>query len=61
MVAKLQAVAAKVADSDRAGVALVEMAKAYPRSEFHGYDIAKTALTARQKCVKGGVEEHYVT
>jgi len=27
-----------------AGVALIEMAKAYPRSAFHGYDISKYAL-----------------
>ena len=27
-----------------AGVALLEMAKAYPRSEFHGYDISQHAL-----------------
>jgi 2-polyprenyl-3-methyl-5-hydroxy-6-metoxy-1,4-benzoquinol methylase len=27
-----------------AGVALLEMAKAYPRSEFHGYDISAHAL-----------------
>jgi len=27
-----------------AGVALLEMAKAFPRSEFHGYDISKHAL-----------------
>jgi 2-polyprenyl-3-methyl-5-hydroxy-6-metoxy-1,4-benzoquinol methylase len=27
-----------------AGVALIEMAKAYPRSEFHGYDISQYAL-----------------
>src|SRR6185369_16417466 len=27
-----------------AGVALIEMAKAYPRSDFHGYEISKYAL-----------------
>jgi 2-polyprenyl-3-methyl-5-hydroxy-6-metoxy-1,4-benzoquinol methylase len=27
-----------------AGVALIEMAKAFPRSEFHGYDISQHAL-----------------
>ena len=42
--AKLQA-GAKVADVGcGAGVALIEMAKAYPRSKFHGYDIAKIPL-----------------
>ena len=36
---------AKVADIGcGAGVALIEMAKAYPRSAFHGFDIAKIAL-----------------
>lgn len=36
---------AKVADIGcGAGVALIEMAKVYPRSQFHGYDIAKHAL-----------------
>ena len=36
---------AKVADVGcGAGVALIEMAKVFPRSEFHGYDIAKFAL-----------------
>lgn len=36
---------AKVADVGcGAGVALIEMAKAYPRSEFHGYDISTHAL-----------------
>src|SRR5713101_7795642 len=44
VVAKLQA-GAKVADVGcGAGVALIEMAKAYPRSVFHGYDIAKIPL-----------------
>ena len=28
-----------------AGVALVEMARAFPKSEFHGYDISQHALT----------------
>ena len=27
-----------------AGIALIEMAKAYPKSEFHGYDVSKYAL-----------------
>ncbi|HVN85962.1 MAG TPA: methyltransferase domain-containing protein [Candidatus Binatia bacterium] len=36
---------AKVADVGcGAGIALLEMAKAYPRSTFHGYDISKHAL-----------------
>jgi 2-polyprenyl-3-methyl-5-hydroxy-6-metoxy-1,4-benzoquinol methylase len=36
---------AKVADIGcGSGVALIEMAKAYPRSNFHGYDIAKIPL-----------------
>ncbi len=44
VVAKLQA-GAKVADVGcGAGVALIEMAKAYPRSSFHGYEIAKIVL-----------------
>jgi SAM-dependent methyltransferase len=45
VVAKLET-GAKAADVGcGAGVALVEMAKAYPRSQFHGYDISKYALT----------------
>src|SRR5580704_11328800 len=45
VVDKLQA-GAKVADVGcGSGVALIEMAKAYPRSNFHGYDIAKIALS----------------
>jgi 2-polyprenyl-3-methyl-5-hydroxy-6-metoxy-1,4-benzoquinol methylase len=44
VVAKLTA-GAKVADVGcGAGVALIEMAKAYPRSEFHGYEISRYAL-----------------
>ena len=44
VVAKLQA-GAKVADIGcGSGVAMVEMAKAYPHSSFHGYEIAKHAL-----------------
>src|SRR5216684_6367276 len=44
VVGKLQS-GAKVADVGcGSGVALIEMAKAYPRSSFHGYDIAKVAL-----------------
>ena len=42
--AKLEA-GARVADVGcGAGVALVEMAKAFPRSEFHGYDNSRMAL-----------------
>ena len=45
VVSKLQA-GAKVADVGcGSGVALIEMAKAYPRSNFHGYEIAKIAFT----------------
>src|SRR5260370_21091525 len=39
-----------------AGVAIIGMAKAYPRSEFHGYDIAKLALQrAEGNAQKSGV------
>jgi 2-polyprenyl-3-methyl-5-hydroxy-6-metoxy-1,4-benzoquinol methylase len=48
VVAKLQA-GAKIADIGcGSGVALIEMAKAYPRSQFDGYDIAKIALARAQ-------------
>ncbi|HUA35604.1 MAG TPA: class I SAM-dependent methyltransferase [Candidatus Binataceae bacterium] len=44
VVAKLEA-GAKVADVGcGSGVAIIEMAKAFPRSKFHGYDIAKIPL-----------------
>jgi 2-polyprenyl-3-methyl-5-hydroxy-6-metoxy-1,4-benzoquinol methylase len=44
VVSRLEA-GAKVADVGcGSGVALIEMAKAYPRSVFHGYDIAQIAL-----------------
>ena len=44
VVAKLEA-GAKAADVGcGSGVALVEMAKAYPKSSFHGYDISTHAL-----------------
>lgn len=44
VVTKLQA-GAKVADVGcGAGVAVIEMAKAFPKSSFHGYDIAKIPL-----------------
>ena len=57
VVAKLQA-GAKVADVGcGAGVALIEMAKAYPRSEFHGYDIAKIPLArASENAQQAGIE-----
>ena len=32
-----------------AGVAVLEMAKAYPRSEFHGYDISQHALARAEE------------
>jgi 2-polyprenyl-3-methyl-5-hydroxy-6-metoxy-1,4-benzoquinol methylase len=49
VVPKLEA-GAKVADVGcGAGVALIEMAKAFPRSKFHGYDIAKHALAHAEK------------
>jgi 2-polyprenyl-3-methyl-5-hydroxy-6-metoxy-1,4-benzoquinol methylase len=39
------------------GVALIEMAKAFPRSEFHGYDISKHALErAERNRAEAGVE-----
>jgi len=44
VVAKLEA-GGKVADVGcGTGVALIEMAKAFPRSQFHGYDISRHAL-----------------
>src|SRR6266481_2950219 len=57
VVAKLQA-GAKVADVGcGAGVAIIEMAKAYPRSEFHGYEIAKLPLQrAEENAQKAGVK-----
>jgi 2-polyprenyl-3-methyl-5-hydroxy-6-metoxy-1,4-benzoquinol methylase len=57
VVPKLEA-GAKVADVGcGAGAALIEMAKAYPRSEFHGYDISKYALArAEENKAKAGVQ-----
>src|SRR5215813_3319945 len=57
VVAKLE-VGAKVADVGcGAGVALIEMAKAYPRSDFHGYDIAKIPLArAFENAKQAGVK-----
>jgi 2-polyprenyl-3-methyl-5-hydroxy-6-metoxy-1,4-benzoquinol methylase len=44
VMAKLQA-GAKVADVGcGTGIALIEMAKAFPRSDFHGYEISEHAL-----------------
>lgn len=56
VVAKLVA-GAKVADIGcGSGVALIEMAKAYPRSRFDGYDIARIALArARANAAAAGV------
>ncbi len=49
VVAKLEA-GAKVADVGcGGGVALLEMAKSYPRSDFHGYDISKHALSHAER------------
>ncbi|MGO9455283.1 MAG: class I SAM-dependent methyltransferase [Candidatus Binataceae bacterium] len=52
VVPKLQA-GAKVADIGcGSGVALIEMAKAFPRSDFHGYDIAKVPLARAAESAK---------
>ncbi len=49
VVAKLEA-GAKVADVGcGGGVALLEMAKSYPSSHFHGYDISKHALSHAER------------
>ena len=57
VVGKLQA-GAKVADVGcGSGVALIEMAKAFPRSTFHGYDIAKIPLArASENAQQAGVK-----
>jgi 2-polyprenyl-3-methyl-5-hydroxy-6-metoxy-1,4-benzoquinol methylase len=57
VVAKLQA-GAKVADIGcGSGIALIEMARAYPRSQFHGYDIAKIPLArAAENAKSAGVK-----
>src|SRR5229473_4056488 len=57
VVGKLQS-GAKVADVGcGSGVALIEMAKAYPRSDFHGYDIAKIPLArASENAQRAGVK-----
>jgi 2-polyprenyl-3-methyl-5-hydroxy-6-metoxy-1,4-benzoquinol methylase len=57
VVAKLQAGAKVVDVGCGSGVALIEMAKAYPRSSFHGYDIAKIPLArAAQNAQQAGVK-----
>ncbi len=39
-----------------AGVALIEMARAFPRSQFHGYDISLHALSrARESAARAGL------
>jgi 2-polyprenyl-3-methyl-5-hydroxy-6-metoxy-1,4-benzoquinol methylase len=44
------AAGAKVADIGcGTGIALIEMAKAFPRSEFHGYDISTHALAEAER------------
>ena len=49
VVAKLEA-GAKVADVGcGAGIALIEMAKAYPNSDFHGFELSKEALALAEK------------
>ena len=57
VVGKLQS-GSKVADVGcGAGVALIEMAKAYPRSDFHGYDIAKIPLArASENAKQAGIK-----
>jgi SAM-dependent methyltransferase len=57
VVAKLEA-GAKAADIGcGSGIAVIEMAKAYPRSSFTGYDIAELALTrARANAAAAGVK-----
>jgi 2-polyprenyl-3-methyl-5-hydroxy-6-metoxy-1,4-benzoquinol methylase len=47
--AKLEAGAQAADVGCGTGVALVEMAKAFPRSQFHGYDISRHALDAAEQ------------
>jgi 2-polyprenyl-3-methyl-5-hydroxy-6-metoxy-1,4-benzoquinol methylase len=47
--AKLAAGAAVADIGCGSGVALIEMAKAYPRSQFHGYDISVHALARAER------------
>ncbi len=65
VVAKLKA-GAKVADVGcGAGIALIEMAKAFPQSEFHGYEISEHAIARaeanREEAATGSVAFHNVT
>jgi 2-polyprenyl-3-methyl-5-hydroxy-6-metoxy-1,4-benzoquinol methylase len=57
VLAKLEA-GAKVADVGcGSGVAIIEMAKAFPRSKFHGYDIARIPLKrAAENAERAGVK-----
>jgi 2-polyprenyl-3-methyl-5-hydroxy-6-metoxy-1,4-benzoquinol methylase len=56
VVERLRAGAAVADVGCGAGVALLEMAKAFPRSEFHGYDISQHALTrAEENRAQAGV------
>jgi 2-polyprenyl-3-methyl-5-hydroxy-6-metoxy-1,4-benzoquinol methylase len=56
VVERLRAGAAAADVGCGAGVALLEMAKAFPKSEFHGYDISQHALArARENCKQAGV------
>lgn len=49
VVAKLEAGATAADVGCGTGVALIEMAKAFPRSRFHGYDISAHALTHAER------------
>jgi 2-polyprenyl-3-methyl-5-hydroxy-6-metoxy-1,4-benzoquinol methylase len=60
VVGKLQTGARAADVGCGAGVALIEMAKAFPRSEFHGYDISKYAL-ARAETNKAAAGTKNVT
>ena len=56
VVERLRAGAAVADVGCGAGVALLEMAKAFPRSEFHGYDISQHALArAEENRAQAGV------
>ena len=61
VVAKLEA-GTKVADVGcGTGVALIEMAKAFPRSAFHGYEISQHALAqANENKRSAGVDQRHV-
>jgi 2-polyprenyl-3-methyl-5-hydroxy-6-metoxy-1,4-benzoquinol methylase len=65
VVAKLRE-GAKVADIGcGTGIALIEMAKAFPQSEFHGYEISEHAIARaeanRQEASTGNAAFHNVT